>query len=183
MLKTFDIFGAIEYTISHLEKARYSEKCYRSVRSKIQYIFIRMKRKNILILVFLAVANAVISQTAIPTDAASAGKEFLKAIEEENAGALRSLIGSDFVLLSFDGQSVDGGTLLEAVSGGYVVIDSGNTYSNYTRHYQDTGVITGIWNVKGSIEGQSFNNRLAYTLVVVKQGGAWKVVSVQLTPS
>ncbi len=141
-----------------------------------------MKVKSFLILVFLAVTNVAISQTA-PTDAASAGKEFLKALEEENAGALRSLIGSDFVLLSFDGQSVDSGTLLEAVSGGYVVIDSGSTYGNYTRHYQDTGIVTGIWNVKGSIEGHSFNNRLAYTLVVVKQGGAWKVVSVQLTPS
>ncbi len=142
-----------------------------------------MKTKSLFILVFLAVTNAVVSQTAAPADAASAGKEFLKAIEEENAGALRSLIGSDFVLLSFDGQSVDSGTLLEAMSGGYIVIDSGSTYSNYTRHYQDTGVVTGIWNVKGSIEGQSFNNRLAYTLVVVKQGGAWKVVSVQFTPS
>ncbi len=141
-----------------------------------------MKAKNLLLLIFLGVAHALAAQTA-PTDAASTGSEFLKAIEQKNAGALRSLIGSDFVLLSFDGQSVDSGTLLEAVSTGYVVVDSGSTYSNYTRNYQDTGIVTGIWSVKGSIEGQAFNNRLAYTLVVVKQGGAWKVVSVQLTPS
>ncbi len=141
-----------------------------------------MKAKNLLILVFLAMTNAVVSQT-IPADAASAGREFLKAIEEKNSGMLRSLIGSDFVLLNFDGQPVDSGTLLEAVSGGHVVIESGSTSGNYTRHYQDTGIVTGIWNVRGSLQGQSFNNRLAYTLVVVKQGGAWKVVSVQLTPS
>lgn len=141
-----------------------------------------MKQKNLLVLVFLAMVNAAFSQT-VPTDAASAGRDFLKAIEEKNTGTLRSLIGSDFVLLNFDGQPVDSGTLLEAVSGGHVVIESGSTYSNYTRHYLDTGVVTGIWSVRGSLQGQSFSNRLAYTLVVVKQGGAWKVVSVQLTPS
>ena len=141
-----------------------------------------MKTKDLLILVFLTITNAAISQTA-PADAASAGAEFLKALEEENAPALRSLIGNDFILLSFDGQPVDSSTLLEAVSTGYLVIDSGSTSSNYTRHFQDTAITTGSWHIKGNLEGQSFDNRLVYTLVIVKQGGTWKIVSVQLTPS
>lgn len=164
MLKSFDIFEATEYTVSYLQMP-----CL-------------MKIKNLWALACLFAANTAFSQ-APPADAATAGKEFLNAITEENATALRSLMGNDFILLSFDGQSVDSATLLEAVGSGYVVIDSGNTYSNYTRHYQDTGIITGIWNVKGSIQGQSFSNQLAYTLVAVRQGGSWKIVSVQFTPS
>ena len=118
-----------------------------------------------------------------PSDATTAAKNFLQALTDENSSALDQLLGRDFVLLSFDGQLVDASTLIDGISGGYVVIDSGNTYSNYTRNYQDTGIVTGIWDVRGSIQGQSFGNRLSYTIVSVKQGGAWKVVSVQFTPS
>lgn len=141
-----------------------------------------MKIKNVLILICGLAVNTAFSQ-APPADAASAGKEFLTALTEANAGNLGTLLGSDFRLLSYNGETIDAATLLEAVSGGYIIINSGNVYNNYTRHYQDTGIVTGIWDVKGAIEGQSFSNRLAYTLVVVKQGGGWKVVSVQFTPS
>lgn len=118
-----------------------------------------------------------------PADATAAAKNFLQALTDENSNGLNQLLGRDFVLLSFDGQVVDAATLIDGVSGGYVVIDSGNTYSNYTRNYQDTGIVTGIWDVRGTVQGQSFSNRLSYTIVSVKQGGAWKVVSVQFTPS
>lgn len=122
------------------------------------------------------------AQTA-PSDATAAAKEFFTALTDKNGDALGKLLGNDFVLLSFDGQTVDSATLLEGVSGGYITIETGNTYSNYTRTYQDTGVVTGIWNVKGELQGQNFNNRLAYTVVSVRQGGTWKIVSVQFTPS
>lgn len=141
-----------------------------------------MKINALMIPVCLLCMHAAFSQTP-PADAGSAASQFLNALVEEDAATLGSLVGSDFVLLSFDGEAIDAGTLLEGVSGGYLVIESGNAYSNYTRHYHDTGIVTGVWNVKGTLQGQSFNNRLAYTLVTVRQGGSWKVVSVQFTPS
>ncbi|MFA7472641.1 MAG: nuclear transport factor 2 family protein [Spirosomataceae bacterium] len=141
-----------------------------------------MKIKNILLFNCILALNFTFAQNA-PTDASSAGRAFLTGLTEENTQVLNTVIGNDFRLLSFDGQMIDAGTLLEGISGGHVVIESGNIYNHYTRHFQDTGVVTGIWDVRGSIEGQSFSNRLVYTLVVVKQGGLWKVVSVQFTPS
>ncbi|GAA4445875.1 hypothetical protein GCM10023091_38040 [Ravibacter arvi] len=137
---------------------------------------------KLLFFVLLFAAGPVFAQSP-PVDATSAGREFLQALADENTASLRSLMGNDFILLSFDGQSVDANTLLEAVGSGYLVIDSGNSQGNYTRLFQDTGIVTGTWTVKGALQGQSFNNRLTYSLVMVKQGGAWKVVSVQFTPS
>lgn len=141
-----------------------------------------MKIKIILFLLFGFVIETAYSQTP-PADATTAAKEFFSALTEENSLSLGKLLANDFVLLSFDGQVVDASTLQEGLSGGYIIIDSGDTNRNYTRTYQDTGIVTGIWNVKGSLEGQSFSNLLAYTVVVVRQGGAWKVASVQFTPS
>jgi hypothetical protein len=165
LLKSFDIFEVIEYTTSFLHS-----------------ILHLMKIKLALSFVFGLLIQLSFAQTP-PSDASSAAKEFFTSLSESKTSTLQQLLGSDFLLLSFDGQTVDAATLLEGISGGYVVIDSGNTYGNQTRSYQDTGVVTGIWNVRGSVSGQSFNNRLAYTVVAVKQGGAWKIVSVQFTPS
>jgi ketosteroid isomerase-like protein len=141
-----------------------------------------MKIKGFMIPVCLFLMHATFAQNP-PSDPGAAASQFLNALVEEDAGTLGSLIGNDFVLLSFDGEVVDSGTLLEGVSSGYVVIESGSTYRNYVRNYHDTGIVTGIWNVKGTLQGHSFNNRLAYTLVTVRQGASWKVVSVQFTPS
>lgn len=141
-----------------------------------------MKIRFVLFICCLLAFGKAYTQTS-PADAGTAGREFLSALTEGNSSKMAGLLGTDFRLVSFDGQTVDSSTLLEGISGGYVVIESGNIYSHYTRNFQDTGICTGVWDVKGTIEGQSFRNRLAYTLVVIKQGGAWKVVSVQFTPS
>ncbi len=115
-------------------------------------------------------------------DPGAAGSRFFKALLEEDGLELGRLIGSDFVLVSFDGQLVDGATLVEGIREGALVIDDADVTGNYVRVYQETGVVTGYWKVKGSVQGMAFNNQLAYTLVCAKQGGAWKVVSAHLTP-
>ncbi|MCE7043115.1 nuclear transport factor 2 family protein [Dyadobacter sp. CY312] len=117
-----------------------------------------------------------------PTDAADCTNIFFRALLEEDSKTLDNLLSSDFSVTSFDGQLIDRNTLLGGVSEGYLKVDTGMMSGMRTRSYGDVGVVTGIWNARGQLQGNSFNNELAYMAVCVKAGGSWKISAVQFTP-
>lgn len=141
-------------------------------------------KKTVLFLLLSCSAFWGYSQTApaIPDNAQAASDAFFKALVDENAQALDKLVTPDFVIVNFDGELVDSGTLKEGVSGGYLVLESGSISGKYTRNFGDTGITTGIWAAKGTLSSNNFNMRLSFTTVSVKQGGFWKIASVHLTP-
>ncbi len=117
-------------------------------------------------------------------DPAALGNAFFKAMLDEDGTSMGKLIASDFTLTSFDGQSVDGNLLMQAVGGGYVVIETGVVSDARTRQYNsDSAVMTGMWKVKGTVQGQPLNANSAFSVVSTKQGNGWKVVNVQFTPT
>ena len=128
--------------------------------------------------------TATFAQTpATPTqDPAALGNAFFKAMLDED-GTISKYLTSDFSLISFDGQAVDGDLLAQAVTGGYVIIETGVVSDARTRQYNsDAAVMTGNWKIKGSIQGQATDSSSAFAAVMVKQNGAWKISSVQFTP-
>ncbi|GHB53107.1 hypothetical protein GCM10007390_02270 [Persicitalea jodogahamensis] len=117
------------------------------------------------------------------TNPAECTEAFFRALLDENARDMRALLTIDFAIVSFDGSLVDGQSLAEAMNGGYIKIETGMISATSTRTYGDTGIVTGTWRARGTVQGIRFDNTLAFTSVCVRQGGAWKVASVQMTPT
>ena len=141
--------------------------------------------KKVLLTWLLALTATIsLAQSTYPSnDPAECTEAFFKALLDEDGAALGSLLTPDFAIMSFDGSLMDGRSLAEAVSGGYINIETGSLSGTRTRPYGDAAVVTGAWRAKGSLQGSRFENTLAFTSVCVRQGGAWKVASVQMTPT
>ena len=108
---------------------------------------------------------------------------FFEALLAKDAPVLRSLLTTDFNMVSFDGSLVDGGTLAEAIGSGYITVESGDVSRTYDRLYGDAGIVTGTWNARGTLQGYKFDNQISFMVVCVRQGGAWKLAGVQFTPT
>lgn len=135
----------------------------------------------------LLLSTAAFAQQATPTDPTqdptALGNAFFKAMLDEDGNSMGKLLASDFTIISFDGQSVDGDLLIQGVSGGYVVIETGVVSDARTRQYNtDSAVMTGTWKVKGTIQSQPLDANAAFSVVSTKQGSGWKIVNVQFTP-
>ena len=133
----------------------------------------------------LLFTTATYAQQTTPSaqDPAAAGNAFFKALLDEDSKTLGSLITSDFSLLSYDGNTVDGDMLVQGVGGGFVVVETATVSDVRTRQYNnDSAVMTGNWKAKGNVQGQSFDNNVAFSVVCAKQGDSWKIVNVQFTP-
>lgn len=142
-----------------------------------------MKRAFLIWLFVLTVLTTFAQQAYPPNDPAECTEAFFKALLDEDGAAMRSLLTTDFAIMSFDGSLMDGGSLAEAMNGGYVTIETGTLSATRTRTYGDAGIVTGTWRARGTVQGSRFENDLAFTSVCVRKGGAWKVASVQMTPT
>ncbi|QRR02898.1 nuclear transport factor 2 family protein [Dyadobacter sandarakinus] len=140
-----------------------------------------MKHLFSIVLVMLTLA-AKAQQLPQPTDGTDCSNLFFKALLEEDARSLGALLSSDFTVVSFNGQTVSGEQLQQAVAAGEIVINSGILSGTSTKSYGDVAIITGQWNLSARISNNSFQGDLAYIAVCVRAGGTWKVTTVQLTP-
>lgn len=139
----------------------------------------------------LLLTTATFAQQAATTpatdptqDPTALGNAFFKAMLDEDGNSMGKLLASDFNITSFDGQSVSGDLLMQGVGGGYVIIETGVVSNGQTRQYNaNSAVMTGMWKVKGTIQGQALDANAAFSVVSTKQGSGWKIVNVQFTPA
>ncbi|TDB60859.1 nuclear transport factor 2 family protein [Arundinibacter roseus] len=141
-----------------------------------------MKKLCLACLCLLASLAVQAQQTIAPATPNETTEVFFKAMLNEDASSLRSVLTTDFSLLSFDGQMIDGTTLADAVDGGYVVIETGVVSGLNTRTYGEAAVVNGFWQTKGAVQGNNFQTQVGFMSVCVRQGGAWKVAAMQFTP-
>ena len=142
-----------------------------------------MKSFVLAIAALLFTTASYAQQTTSAQDPAAVGNAFFKAMLDEDSKTLGSLIASDFSIISFDGNTVDGDMLVQGVGGGYVVIETATVSDARTRQYNNnSAVMTGNWKAKGNVQGQAFDNNAAFSVVLAKQGDSWKIVNVQFTP-
>lgn len=141
--------------------------------------------KLLLILIFLTITflPALAQNNAPqPVDGTDCSNLFFKALLDEDAASVANLISNDFTVISFNGQTVDGPALQQAIGQGYIVIDSGMLTGTRTRTYGDVAVTSGNWNVSARIQNNGFNGEVTYTTVCVRSGGKWRITAAQLTP-
>ena len=117
-----------------------------------------------------------------PMDGTDCSNLFFKALLEEDAAALGNLISNDFNAAGLQGQPIQGTQLLQMISQGHIVVDSGMLFGARSRSYGDVAITNGLWNVSARIDNNSFRGELSYMSVCVKSGGRWKVVGIQFTP-
>lgn len=147
-----------------------------------------MKVLFVFVAALLFTTTMFAQQTATTTtdpaqDPTALGNAFFKAMLDEDGTSMGKLLAPDFSIVGFDGQSADGDLLMQGVSGGYVVVETGVISDARTRQYNsDAAVMTGTWKVKGNIQGQPLDTSAAFSVVSAKQGSGWKIVNVQLTP-
>ena len=134
-------------------------------------------------LLVLTACVALAQQRPLPNSPTECAQAFFDALLAKDDQALRSLLTTDFDMVSFDGNLVDGGTLAEAIDSGYIAIESGDVSRTYARLYGDAGIVTGTWNAKGNLQGYKFENQISFMAVCVRQGGTWKLAGVQLSPT
>lgn len=141
--------------------------------------------KHLLTIFLLIITSAAFAQTNAPQplDGTDCSNLFFKALLDEDANAIGSLISSDFTVTNFNGGTIEGRALQQAVGQGFIVVDSGMLTGTRTRIYGDVAVVQGLWNVSARIQNNAFNGDVAYTTVCVRSGGKWKVATVQLTPA
>lgn len=138
---------------------------------------------TIFLLLFVPIAASAQNNAPQPIDGTDCSNSFFKALLDENATAVGNLISNDFTVTSFNGQTIDGRALQQAIGQGYIIVDSGMLTGTRTRTYGDVAVVQGFWNVSARIQNNGFNGNVAYTTVCVRSGGKWKVTAAQLTPA
>lgn len=143
----------------------------------------RIKKIFPIWLLMLTSYVALARQGTLPNSPTECTQAFFEALLTKDAPALRSLLTTDFDMVSFDGNLVDGATLAEAIGSGYITIESGNVSRTYARLYGDAGIVTGTWNARGNLQGYKFDNQISFMAVCVRQGGTWKLAGVQLSPT
>lgn len=142
-----------------------------------------MKTVFSLIAALLFAFSGFAQPTSTVQDPTAATNGFFKAMLDEDSNAMSQLLASDFTITSFDGRQVDKDILVQAVGGGQLVVDNGTVSDLVTRTYNDNAAVaTGKWKAKISLQGQTFDNAVAFTVVSVKQGGLWRVASVHFSP-
>jgi ketosteroid isomerase-like protein len=138
---------------------------------------------TIFFLTFASLAASAQDNASQPTDGTDCSNLFFQALLDENATAVSNLISNDFTVTNFNGQTIDGRSLQQAITQGYIVVDSGMLTGTRTRTYGEVAVVQGFWNVSARIQNNGFNGNVAYTTVCVRSGGKWKVTAAQLTPA
>lgn len=150
---------------------------------KINYLFMKTLSAFVTVLL-LSTTTFAQSATDPSQDPLILTNAFFKALLDEDSNAIGKTMASDFSLISFDGNLVDGDLMVQGVGGGFIVIDTATISDTRTRQYNsDAAVVTGKWKAKGNVQGQPFDNVVTFSVVCVKQSITWKITNVQFTPT
>lgn len=144
-----------------------------------------MKTLLALLIVYLCVTTTFAQSATDPSqDPLILTNAFFNALLDEDSKAIGRTMSSDFSLVSFDGNLVDGDLLIQGVGGGSIVIETAAISGTRTRQYNsDAAVVTGKWKAKGNVQGEPFDNSVTFSVVCIRQGEAWKITNAQFTPA
>lgn len=123
-----------------------------------------------------AAPDAVAKQLAAQADA------WDKAIVAKNAAAIAANLAPDFTQIESGGAVIGRDEFIKDLLDPALVIDPYTVEDFAVRVYGDTALLTGRIRMTGSAEGKRFSSHFRYIDVYVRRDGAWKVVSIQITP-
>jgi ketosteroid isomerase-like protein len=107
--------------------------------------------------------------------------ETARAMQWGNGALFRRIYGDDFVGISPSGQVKDKASWISSIE------NSGMKYSSFVasdirvRMFQDTAVVTCLWSVRGTRDGQPYSKQLRVTHVYVYGQRGWQAIASQET--
>ncbi|WP_457390530.1 nuclear transport factor 2 family protein [Roseateles sp. P5_E1] len=141
-----------------------------------------MKRRSLLMGLMLA---AGLAQAAPPAELVAQLKAqsdaWDQAIVRRDRAAIEANMADDFRQIDGRGNVETKASFVEGLVSPDLVIDPYTVEDFEVRAYGDTALLSGRTRMTGRYQGQAFKSHYRYIDIYVKRGGAWKIVSVQIS--
>ncbi|WP_457442446.1 nuclear transport factor 2 family protein [Roseateles sp. P5_E4] len=141
-----------------------------------------MKRRGLLMGLMLA---AGLAQAAPPAELVAQLKAqsdaWDQAIVRRDRAAIEANMADDFRQIDGRGNVETKASFVEGLVSPDLVIDPYTVEDFEVRVYGDTALLSGRTRMTGRYQGQAFKSHYRYIDIYVKRGGAWKIVSVQIS--
>lgn len=137
---------------------------------------------KLLIASFLALVIPVGAQAeAPPAQVKELVEAYNKAWKQSDKAIFERILSDKYSLVSFDGEESDKAKVIKEAEEGKFKLELGESSNEKFREFGNTIVWTGTWHEKGTNDGKPVENKGPFTTVLVKEDGAWKVASDQVT--
>jgi ketosteroid isomerase-like protein len=104
-----------------------------------------------------------------------------KAIVRKDEAAIAGNMADDFRIIDGNGSVGTKRTFVADIVDPKLTIDPYTVEEFEVRVYGDTALLSGRTHMTGKQDGQPFTSNYRYIDVYARQGGTWKIVSVQIT--
>jgi len=118
---------------------------------------------------------ALVAQLKAQTDA------WDQAIVRKDRAAIERNMADDFRQIDGRGNVETKASFVEGLMSPDLVIDPYTVEDFEVRVYGDTALLSGRTRMTGKYQGEAFKTHYRYIDIYVKRGGAWKIVSVQIS--
>ncbi|MDR7296976.1 ketosteroid isomerase-like protein [Pelomonas aquatica] len=136
-------------------------------------------------LLLTAMAVAGIAQASPPTLAAQLKAQadaWDRAIVAKDRAAIEANMADDFRQIDARGNVETKASFVDGLVSPDLVLHPYTVEDFEVRVYGDTALLSGRTRMTGRYQGQPFDTHYRYIDVYVKRGGAWQIVSVQISP-
>ena len=106
--------------------------------------------------------------------------QWMEAFKNRDKETLNRILDDRFTFTDADGQTFNKSQYIDAATR-VIKIESYNLSDTIVRVFGDTGVVTGRWTGKLTIDGKDANEDIRYTDTFVRRLGRWRVVASQDT--
>jgi ketosteroid isomerase-like protein len=107
-------------------------------------------------------------------------REWSEAFKARDKTALSALCADDFVATDDDGLTSDKPSFIEDATK-HVKVLSYSMSNMAAKSYGDTGIVTGRWSGKLSVEGETTEFTAAFTDTFVRRDGRWWAVATHMS--
>ena len=104
-----------------------------------------------------------------------------KAIWSKEEKAIADNMAEDFRIIDGRGEVAAKAAFVADIMDAKLTVDPYTVEEFNVRIYGDTALLSGRTHMTGKYDGQPFENTYRYIDIYVRKGGAWKIVSVQIT--
>ena len=108
--------------------------------------------------------------------------QYIAALKSKDTATLQRIWSDDLTFITLRGDVQTKAQRLADIQSGANRFDSLETTDRTVRVYGDTAVMTSLTTLKGQYGGQEASGQFRVTNVFVRRGGAWQIVSLQMTP-
>jgi ketosteroid isomerase-like protein len=105
-----------------------------------------------------------------------------RAILAKDRAAIEANMADDFRQIDARGNVETKASFVDGLVSPDLALDPYTVEDFEVRVYGDTALVSGRTRMTGRYQGQPFDTHYRYIDIYVKRGGAWKLVSVQISP-